>query len=255
VSSTEGDESKKSGYESEEEEQSAYISYISKSDMCLVKQTGVGRILRSGDKKRFPPTEMIHAANKEDGTYRRFDIEFRVISIINGFKLPTKGSHRQLYEYHESSDIQNLRGFLCYTASIKFQCFSHGAVYACEEGCNSFWEVGYVGMVDGLPYYSTKHNARRAVAIRFLVDYFSFLSEKMQIQNAAYLWTEAVMNKTVDNFVVLFESGGKSSVDDHLFCILLRHGMRFTLLIPRGRDNRPWKEIEFSPRNWSRKRK
>jgi hypothetical protein len=199
---------------------------------------------------------MIHVANKEDETYWSFDIEFRVIFIINGFKLPKKGTHRQLYKYHKSSDIQNLHGFLCYTTSIKFQCFSHGAVYACKKGCNSFWEIGYVGTVDGVPYYSTKHNARHAVALRFLVDYFSFLLEQMQIQNAAYLWTEAVMrNKTADNFVVLFEKGGKSSTDDHLVYILLRPGMRFSLLIPRGRKNKQWKEIEFSPRNWSRRRK
>jgi hypothetical protein len=130
------------------------------------------------------------------------------------------------------------------------------------KGGNTFWVMGYVGMVNSIPYYSSKVNARQAVALRVLVDYFSFAVENTQSLPPNHHWPKAVMNKTsptIENFVVLCEnneyesSHGKYQTEDHLFCILLKDSTRFTLLIPRGRDYRPWKEIDFKAGNWSGK--
>ena len=124
-------------------------------------------------------------------------------------------------------------------------------------GKNSFWEVGYVGEINGVPYYSTKANARRAVALRILVDYFAYLVETMtgDIPTNHY-WPKAIMNQTSngDNFVVLAEKIVGNNQDGHLFAIVIKHGDVWTLLIPRESNNKPWKHVEFRASNWSKKR-
>jgi hypothetical protein len=124
-----------------------------------------------------------------------------------------------------------------------------------RKGSNSFWETGYVGEREGLPYYSTEANARRSAALRVLVDYFAYKSEVMEDPPQNYYWPGALMDRTkVDNFVVLAENRGANRSDDHLFGIVLKHGERYTLLIPKQNDYQPWKEIEFKATNWTKKR-
>ncbi len=106
----------------DEEEQSAYISSISKKALLQARLVGSKRILRSGSGQRFPPTEMIMNSNKDDGTYKQFDIDQRVATILNDFKVPSKGQTKRLYTYQESTDIQHIRGFVSYTATVQCGC-------------------------------------------------------------------------------------------------------------------------------------
>ena len=240
--------------DSDEEEQAAYISSISKRDLLKVMEDGAKRILRSGVKLRFPPTEMILASDAKTGTYKKFDINQRVASILNDFQVPKRGKTKHLFAFHEANNILHLHGHLSYTATVRYK---RGTIQPCAKGSNSFWETGYVGGVDGVPYYSTRVNARRAVALRILVDYYAYATEKLNRVSEIHLWPKAIMNGTIENFVVLSENcmyGTNPPWEDHLFCILIRHHTRYTLLIPRSRDYRPWKEIEFNVCNWSRKR-
>jgi hypothetical protein len=233
----------------------AYISSISKKSMIGVLRAGAARILRGGARKKYPPTEMINASNERNGTYKRVDVDQRVVTILNDFALPTKGRARtqKLYNYTDTCDIEHLHGYISFTACIVWKTLSIRPV---RKGGNSFWETGYVGERDGLPYYSTKENARRAAAFRVLVDYFAHKVEVMQDPPQNSNWPRAIMDQTTkgDNFVVLAENKGGSKTDDHLFCIVLKHGERYTLLIPREHDYQPWKEVEFGPTNWTRKR-
>ena len=85
-------------YDSEEDdEHEAYISSISKKSILAVRHAGATRILRSRTNNRFPPTEMIAVSNKEDGTYKFFDINQRVALILNRFKMPTANQVRHLF--------------------------------------------------------------------------------------------------------------------------------------------------------------
>ena len=220
-------------------------------------EDGAKRILRSGAKQRFPPTEMILASNAKNGTYKKFDINQRVASILNDFQAPKRGKTKHLFAFHETNNILHLHGHLSYTATVRYK---RGTIQPCAKGSNSFWEPGYVGVVNGVPYYSTRVNARRAVALRILVDYYAYAKTELNLVSNTHLWPEAIMNgtsATIENFVVLSENcmyGTNNQSEDHLFCILVRHNTRYTLLIPRSRDYRPWKEIEFDACNWSRKR-
>ena len=220
-------------------------------------EDGAKRILRSGVRQRFPPTEMILASDVKNGTYKRFDIDQRVASILNDFQVPKRGKTKYLYVFHETNNILHLHGHLSYTASVRYK---RGTIQPCIKGSNSFWETGYVGVMNGIPFYSTRVNARRAVALRILVDFYAYASKKFDRTTKTHLWPEAIMNGTsasIENFVVLSEYnmyGTSQPSEDHLFCILIRHNTRYTLLIPWSRDYRPWKEIEFNACNWSRKR-
>ena len=64
------------------------------------------------------------------------------------------------------------------------------------------------------------------------------------------------MDQTTEgnNFVGLAEPRGRGKQEDHLFCIVIRHGENFALLIPRVNSPQPWKEVEFTASNWSKKR-
>jgi hypothetical protein len=222
--------------------------------MVEVKKAGATRVLRSGAPKRFPPTEMINAGNEQNGTYKRFDVDQKVATILNNFQVPAANRARRLYVYRDTCDINLLTKGISFTAFIKWEKLEY---HAARKGSNTFWETGYVGEIDGFPYYSTKVNARRSVALRVLVDFFAFkhYNSRTVIKNS--YWPESIMNKTSitnENFVILVENKGAGHHDDHLFCILLKHGTRYTLLIPRDADHKPWKEVEFEAKNWSKKR-
>jgi hypothetical protein len=243
-------------YDSEdEEEHEAYISSITKKSILAVRSAGASRILRSGTNRRFPPTEMIAAGNKEDGTYRIIDMNQRVALVLNNFEAPAQGEAKHLFVYTETTDLEHLRGYVSYSAIIKWQ--KRMNYRPSRIGKNSFWELGYIGEKDGMPFYSTKINARRAVSLRILVDYFAY-----QVENITgpfppnHYWPKNLMNQTTrgDNFVVLAEKGGGNHEDDHLFCIIMKHGDVCTLLIPRDSDSKPWKEVKFDGINWSKKR-
>jgi len=138
------------------------------------------------------------------------------------------------------------------------------------KGSNCFWGIGYVGVKKEVPFYSSRTNARRAVALQVIVDYFAFAYDGLvsnqktaatDKEDERY-WPYRLMNKTsptLENCVVLYEDGeykinnGKEIQDDHLFCILVRHKARYTLLIPQSHDFQPWREIDFLASNWSRK--
>jgi hypothetical protein len=237
-----------------EDEHELYISSISKKAMVEVRRAGAVRILRSASTKRFPPTEMIDAGNVLDGTYKRFDINQKVATILNDFELPKTGKARHLYIYKDTCEIEHLHGHISYTSFIKWQRFEY---HAARKGHPTFWEIGYVGELNGFPYYSTKENARRSVALRILVDFFAYKAETNRSAPKNHYWPESIMSKTSktdENFVVLVENRGARHHDDHLFCILLKHGPRYTLLIPRINDHTPWKEVEFLATNWIKKR-
>jgi hypothetical protein len=98
-----------------------------------------------------------------------------------------------------------------------------------------------VGMVDSIPFYSSKVNAWWAIALWVLVDSFSFAYEKLQTFPQNHLLPKVVMNKTsptIKNCVVLCENNeyetvhGKFQTDYHLICMLLR----YTQLIPQSCD-------------------
>jgi hypothetical protein len=241
-------------YNSEdEEEHEAYISSITKKSILAVRLAGATRILRSATNRRFPPTEMIAASNKEEGTYKIFDIKQRVALILNNFV--TTHQNKYVYEYSEIDDLEHIRGYISFTAVIKWQ--ANIRYRPARIGKNAFWEVGYVGEKQGIPYYSTKTNARRAVSLRILVDYFAYQLEKNQGSLPPnHHWPKTLMNQTTkgDNFVVLAENVGGENDDDHLFSIIVKHGDVCTLLIPRDSDHKPWKEVEFRGSNWSKKR-
>ena len=183
---------------------------------------------------------MILSSNIEDGTYKRIDIDQRVAYILNKFTLPSKHLIRNQYSYQTSTEIKNLRGYLSYTATVRF---GRHHIRPCMVGSNCFWGIGYVGVEKGVPFYSSRTNARRAVALRVIVDYFAFAydglvsnqkTETTDTEDVRY-WPHQVMNKTsptLENFVVLYENGeykinnGKKIQDDHLFCILVRHSAR-----------------------------
>ena len=228
----------------DDEEHEAYVSSISRKSILEVRKAGASRILRSGTNRRFPPTELIHVSCKEDGTYKFFEINQRVALILNNFQVPTQGQATHLFEYTDTCDMEHLRGCISYTATIKWQ---RTKVYRPSRiGKNTFWETGYIGEKGGVPYYSTQGNARRAVSLRILVDFFTF-----QVENADrplppnHYWPMVLLDQTTngDNFVVLAESKGRSKQEDHLFCIVIRRGDSCVLLIPREHDQQPWKEI------------
>ena len=146
------------GDSDDEEEHEAYISSISKKAIVQVRRAGATRILRSGSNRRFPPTEMIEASNEEDGTYKFFEINQRVATILNNFDLPTKGQTKQLFVYYDTCDIEHLRGHISYTAIVKWQ--RRFEYRPSRMGKNTFWETGYVGEKDGVPYYSTMENVQ-----------------------------------------------------------------------------------------------
>ncbi len=248
--------------DSDEEEQSAYISTISKKALVQVRLVGARRILRSGSRLRFPPTDMIMSSNKDDGTYKRFDIDQRVATILNNFTVPSKGKTKRLFSFQESTEIKHLRGFVSYTAAVQYGRF---LIRPSTKGCNCFWGTGYVGTLKGVPFYSSKANARRSVALRVLVDYFAYAyqnkvtNSKPENSKGQY-WPDSVMNKTsptLENFVVLWENNehgsaqGKGKHEDYLFCILVRHSSRYTLLVPETNDYQPWREVAFHPSNWN----
>ena len=173
------------------------------------------------------------------GTYSRFDINNRVSIILRDYKYlphcklskkPCHGYSKKLFEYHHTRDIKHCTGFHSYTASVQRGSLK---IYSSTMGNNCFWETGYVGAWKGLPYYSSKENARRAVSLTVLVEYYSFIYE---ICPPALRWTDNVMSKSSNNYVVLFENRGNNRSDYLLFCILLNHSSRYTLLIPRTRD-------------------
>jgi hypothetical protein len=195
---------------------------------------------------------MINAGNEHDGTYKRFDVDQKVATILNNFQVPAAGRAKRLYVYKETCDV--LTRVVSYTAFIKWEKMDY---HASRKGSNTFWETGYVGEHDGFPYYSTKANARRAVALRVLVDFFAYKQRHNRTTPRNSYWPEAIMNKTSitnENFVILVENKGAGHNDDHLFCILLKHGPRYTLMVPRDADHKPWKEVEFQAKNWSKKR-
>ena len=241
--------------EDDEDHDEAYVSSISKKSITTMRTAGTTRILRSGTNRRFPPTEMIAASNIEDGTYQYFDLDQRVSLILNNFETPHKKKTKYLFEYTDTCEIQHLRGYISYSATIRW---NRTMVYRPSRiGKNTFWETGYVGESESIPYYSSKENAWRAVSLRILVDYFSYkIENKANSLSSNDYWPTAVMNKTTrgDNFVVLAEPKGGDKQNDHLFCIVIKHGNSCVMLIPRREDYHPWKEVEFKAGNWSKKR-
>ena len=239
----------------DEEHDEAYISSISKKSILSMRQAGATRILRSGTNQRFPPTEMIAASSKEEGTYRYFDINQRVVEILNNFGAATNRQVKHVFDYTDTCAIQHLSGHISYTATIKWQ---RRTVYRPSRiGRNSFWETGYVGELEGVPYYCNEANARQAVSLRILVDFFTYKIENTEgILDPNHNWPKALMNRTTsgDNYVVLVEDRGGDKKDDHLFCIVIRHSDSCILLIPRQDDHKPWKEVKFEASNWSKKR-
>jgi hypothetical protein len=99
---------------------------------------------------------MILASNKNNGTYKRLDIEHRVATILNNFKIPSLGGTKHLYSFCKTNKILHLYGIISFTATVRYR---RGIIKPCIKGSNSFWETGYVGMVDSIPFYSSKVNA------------------------------------------------------------------------------------------------
>ena len=200
------------------------------------------------------------ARPKDNGTFQILDIDNRVMTILNDFQVPSKGQTRLLYDYQKSTEIRPFKSIVCYSAFINYRGLF---VQPSCEGTNCFWETGYVRTTDGVVYYSSKENARLAVALRVLVDYYSFarenLSDTRRLQLEPHLWTEALSNKTCDttnHYVVLWENKNYKTVhqklqkDEHEFCILLRNNRVPVLLIPLS-GRKTWKEVHFLASNWS----
>jgi hypothetical protein len=114
---------------------------------------------------------MIAASNKEEVTYKIFDIKQRVALILNNF-VPAQKQAKHVYKYMETDDLEHLRRYISFTAVIKWH--ANIRYHPARIGKNLFWEVGYVGEKKGIPYYSTKTNAHRAVSLRILPDYFAY---------------------------------------------------------------------------------
>jgi hypothetical protein len=123
-----------------------FISNLSRKAMVEVKKAGATRVLRSGAPKRFPPTEMINAGNEQNGTYKRFDVDQKVATILNNFQVPAANRARRLYVYRDTCDINLLTKGISFTAFIKWEKLEY---HAARKGSNTFWETGYVGEIDG----------------------------------------------------------------------------------------------------------
>jgi hypothetical protein len=252
-----GDEKKSGEAESDDEESDdghiAYVSTISRKSMIGIQKAGATRVLRSVAQKQFPPTEMINASAKENGTYKCIDIEQKVAYILNRFSSPKQNKTRRLFVYTDTCAINHLHGCISYTAEIKWGRFMFRPS---RRGMNAFWETGYVGELEKKSYYSTEENTRRVVALVILVDYYAYrVRYTRDVLPLEHNWTAELMEGTTkgDNFVVLAENRGIDRNDDHLFCIIIRHGDKHTVLIPREKEFQPWKEVEFNADNYSKR--
>jgi hypothetical protein len=256
----EGDKKKMLGasMDSDGEDKNGFVASIVTKKYLQLTQEGMGRVLRSAARKRFPPTELIEASYRENGTYQHIDIDQRVYIILNNFKVPRKKQIKSLYRYTETCELKHMMGFFSYSAVVigpdRMNFGRTGGIGPARKDSPTFWETGYTGSKDGIPYYSTKENARRAVAFRILVDYYTFILRKCSIMDERNMWPQNLLMKSKEGYVVLYENGGRNWGDDCLFCILVKHAEDVTILVPRTKDYKPWKEVRFESSNWDRQK-